>query len=154
MIVQNRVVVSPMCQYSADDGTVGNWHLVHLGGFAVPLLKDGEASVSLSQGKTGYSSLVAVQQKRARAATAAKGDADSVTVATSGDTTTFTWIGKVDASSGVVSNVRAAIFAIDSNDGGTSFTDTSAVSVSATSNQFNIDADRPAGPDKLSLIHI
>ena len=35
MIVQNRVVVSPMCQYSADDGTVGNWHLVHLGGFAV-----------------------------------------------------------------------------------------------------------------------
>ncbi len=35
MTVQNRVVVSPMCQYSADDGTVGNWHLVHLGGFAV-----------------------------------------------------------------------------------------------------------------------
>ena len=35
MTVQNRVVVSPMCQYSAQDGTVGNWHLVHLGGFAV-----------------------------------------------------------------------------------------------------------------------
>jgi anthraniloyl-CoA monooxygenase len=35
MTVENRVVVSPMCQYSADDGTVGNWHLVHLGGFAV-----------------------------------------------------------------------------------------------------------------------
>ncbi len=35
MTLQNRVVVSPMCQYSAEDGTVGQWHLVHLGGFAV-----------------------------------------------------------------------------------------------------------------------
>ncbi|MEE2968819.1 MAG: bifunctional salicylyl-CoA 5-hydroxylase/oxidoreductase [Pseudomonadota bacterium] len=35
MTVQNRVVVSPMCQYSADDGLVNNWHLVHLGGFAI-----------------------------------------------------------------------------------------------------------------------
>lgn len=35
MTVQNRVVVSPMCQYSADDGTPNDWHLVHLGGLAV-----------------------------------------------------------------------------------------------------------------------
>jgi anthraniloyl-CoA monooxygenase len=35
MVVPNRVVVSPMCQYSADDGTVGDWHLVHLGSRAV-----------------------------------------------------------------------------------------------------------------------
>ena len=35
MMVQNRVVVSPMCQYSADDGTPTDWHLVHLGGLAV-----------------------------------------------------------------------------------------------------------------------
>jgi anthraniloyl-CoA monooxygenase len=35
MTVQNRVMVSPMCQYSAEDGLVGNWHMVHLGGFAV-----------------------------------------------------------------------------------------------------------------------
>ena len=27
----NRVAVSPMCQYSAEDGTVGDWHLMHLG---------------------------------------------------------------------------------------------------------------------------
>lgn len=27
----NRVVVSPMCQYSATDGTPDDWHLVHLG---------------------------------------------------------------------------------------------------------------------------
>ena len=30
----NRAWVSPMCQYSAHDGVVGPWHLVHLGGFA------------------------------------------------------------------------------------------------------------------------
>jgi len=30
----NRVVVSPMCQYSAHDGSMTDWHLVHLGTFA------------------------------------------------------------------------------------------------------------------------
>ena len=30
----NRAWVSPMCQYSAVDGVVGDWHLVHLGGFS------------------------------------------------------------------------------------------------------------------------
>src|ERR1700674_5502391 len=27
----NRIVVSPMCQYSADDGCANDWHFVHLG---------------------------------------------------------------------------------------------------------------------------
>lgn len=31
----NRVVVAPMCQYSAHDGTATDWHLMHLGQFAV-----------------------------------------------------------------------------------------------------------------------
>ena len=31
---RNRIVVSPMCQYSAKDGQVTDWHLVHLGKFA------------------------------------------------------------------------------------------------------------------------
>jgi 2,4-dienoyl-CoA reductase-like NADH-dependent reductase (Old Yellow Enzyme family) len=31
---RNRVVISPMCQYSAEDGHVTDWHLVHLGKFA------------------------------------------------------------------------------------------------------------------------
>ncbi|HVS09897.1 MAG TPA: bifunctional salicylyl-CoA 5-hydroxylase/oxidoreductase [Planctomycetota bacterium] len=31
----NRVVVSPMCQYTAVDGLPGDWHLVHLGSRAV-----------------------------------------------------------------------------------------------------------------------
>lgn len=30
----NRVVISPMCQYSADDGSLNDWHLVHLGHLA------------------------------------------------------------------------------------------------------------------------
>src|SRR5690606_14610540 len=31
---RNRIVVSPMCQYSARNGVANDWHLVHLGGFA------------------------------------------------------------------------------------------------------------------------
>ena len=31
---QNRVWVSPMCQYSATDGLVGDWHRAHLNAFA------------------------------------------------------------------------------------------------------------------------
>jgi 2,4-dienoyl-CoA reductase-like NADH-dependent reductase (Old Yellow Enzyme family) len=32
---KNRVFVSPMCQYSSEDGMPNDWHLVHLGGRAV-----------------------------------------------------------------------------------------------------------------------
>jgi anthraniloyl-CoA monooxygenase len=35
LVLANRVVVSPMCQYVADDGTIGDWHLVHLGSRAM-----------------------------------------------------------------------------------------------------------------------
>jgi len=35
LVLPNRVVVSPMCQYVADDGTIGDWHLVHLGSRAM-----------------------------------------------------------------------------------------------------------------------
>jgi anthraniloyl-CoA monooxygenase len=35
LTIPNRVVVSPMCMYSAKDGTVNDWHLVHLGSRAV-----------------------------------------------------------------------------------------------------------------------
>ncbi len=35
MEVRNRVVVSPMCQYSAKDGVPNDWHLMHLGSRAV-----------------------------------------------------------------------------------------------------------------------
>lgn len=33
--LKNRIVVSPMCQYSSIDGFATDWHLVHLGGRAV-----------------------------------------------------------------------------------------------------------------------
>src|SRR5690625_4612648 len=29
--LKNRIVISPMCQYSCEDGFVNDWHLVHLG---------------------------------------------------------------------------------------------------------------------------
>lgn len=33
--LKNRIIVAPMCQYSAVDGIVNDWHLVHLGSRAV-----------------------------------------------------------------------------------------------------------------------
>ena len=35
LVLANRVVVSPMCQYVAADGTIGDWHMVHLGSRAM-----------------------------------------------------------------------------------------------------------------------
>jgi 2,4-dienoyl-CoA reductase-like NADH-dependent reductase (Old Yellow Enzyme family) len=32
---KNRIFVSPMCQYSSEDGLPTPWHLVHLGSRAV-----------------------------------------------------------------------------------------------------------------------
>lgn len=35
LTLANRIVVEPMTQFSANDGTAGDWHLMHLGQFAV-----------------------------------------------------------------------------------------------------------------------
>ncbi len=35
LTIPNRIVVSPMCQYSSPDGFATDWHLVHLGSRAV-----------------------------------------------------------------------------------------------------------------------
>lgn len=35
LTLRNRVIVAPMCQYSAIDGTASDWHLMHMGQFAV-----------------------------------------------------------------------------------------------------------------------
>lgn len=35
LTLPNRVVVAPMCQYSAEDGIVGDWHLMHIGQFSI-----------------------------------------------------------------------------------------------------------------------
>jgi 2,4-dienoyl-CoA reductase-like NADH-dependent reductase (Old Yellow Enzyme family) len=35
LALANRIVVAPMCQYSAVDGSPGDWHLMHLGQLAI-----------------------------------------------------------------------------------------------------------------------
>jgi 2,4-dienoyl-CoA reductase-like NADH-dependent reductase (Old Yellow Enzyme family) len=44
LVLRNRIVVSPMCQYSSIDGLPDDWHLVHLGSRAV-----GGASVVMTE---------------------------------------------------------------------------------------------------------
>ena len=44
LTIKNRVWVSPMCQYSAVDGVVGDWHMAHLGAFAT-----GEAGLIMAE---------------------------------------------------------------------------------------------------------
>jgi 2,4-dienoyl-CoA reductase-like NADH-dependent reductase (Old Yellow Enzyme family) len=34
LTLKNRIIIAPMCQYSAVDGAVGDWHLMHLGSLA------------------------------------------------------------------------------------------------------------------------
>ena len=34
LTLANRIVVSPMCQYSAVDGNASDWHLMHLGQYS------------------------------------------------------------------------------------------------------------------------
>ncbi|SFO88824.1 2,4-dienoyl-CoA reductase [Variovorax sp. OK605] len=33
--IDNRIVIAPMCQYSATEGTPGDWHMIHLGHLAL-----------------------------------------------------------------------------------------------------------------------
>ena len=35
LALPNRIVIAPMCQYSATDGTPGDWHMIHLGHLAL-----------------------------------------------------------------------------------------------------------------------
>jgi 2,4-dienoyl-CoA reductase-like NADH-dependent reductase (Old Yellow Enzyme family) len=53
MALANRVTVAPMCQYSAIDGTMTDWHLMHLGTLAI----------------SGAAMLVIEGRRRAKAAT-------------------------------------------------------------------------------------
>src|ERR1700680_612425 len=51
--LQNRIVVSPMCQYSSQDGFASDWHLVHLGSRAIggASLVFAEASAVTAEGR-------------------------------------------------------------------------------------------------------
>jgi len=60
LVLENRVTVSPMCQYSAVDGFPDDWHLVHLGsramggaGLVFAEMTDVSAEARISPGCTG-----------------------------------------------------------------------------------------------------
>lgn len=55
----NRIAVSPMCEYSCEDGFADDWHLVHLGGRAVggAGLVIAEATAVLAEGRITYGDL-------------------------------------------------------------------------------------------------
>ena len=57
--LKNRIVISPMCQYSAVDGFANDWHLVHLGSRAVggAGLIIQEASAVTPEGRITYGDL-------------------------------------------------------------------------------------------------
>jgi len=35
LTLDNRIIIAPMCQYSAREGSAGDWHLIHLGQLAI-----------------------------------------------------------------------------------------------------------------------
>jgi len=59
LTLKNRIVISPMCQYSAVDGFANDWHLVHLGSRAVggAGLIIQEASAVTADGRITYADL-------------------------------------------------------------------------------------------------
>ncbi len=52
----NRIVIAPMCQYSADQGRMSDWHLIHLGHLALSgaALLTIEATAVMPQGRITY----------------------------------------------------------------------------------------------------
>ena len=59
LVLENRIVVSPMCQYSATDGNANDWHLMHLGQYSVSgaALVITEATAVESRGRISYGDL-------------------------------------------------------------------------------------------------
>lgn len=57
--LKNRFVVSPMCQYSSEDGFATSWHLVHTGQFAIgqaaAIIQ--EATAVTAEGRISYGDL-------------------------------------------------------------------------------------------------
>jgi 2,4-dienoyl-CoA reductase-like NADH-dependent reductase (Old Yellow Enzyme family) len=52
----NRIVIAPMCQYSADHGCMTDWHLIHLGQLALSgaALLTIEATAVVPEGRISY----------------------------------------------------------------------------------------------------
>lgn len=60
LVIPNRIAVSPMCQYTAEDGAPNDWHLVHLGsraiggaGLVIAEMTDVSAEGRITPGCTG-----------------------------------------------------------------------------------------------------
>ena len=55
----NRIVIAPMCQYSAENGCMSDWHLIHLGHLAISgaALLTIEATAVLPQGRITWADL-------------------------------------------------------------------------------------------------
>ena len=56
LTLANRIVIAPMCQYSAVDGAMTDWHLIHLGQLALSGagLLTIEATAVLPEGRISY----------------------------------------------------------------------------------------------------
>jgi 2,4-dienoyl-CoA reductase-like NADH-dependent reductase (Old Yellow Enzyme family) len=54
--LRNRIVIAPMCQYSAEDGRMNDWHVIHLGHLALSgaALLTIEATAVLPEGRITY----------------------------------------------------------------------------------------------------
>lgn len=67
----NRIVVAPMCQYSAEDGCMTDWHLIHLGQLALSgaALLTIEATAVLPEGRISHAD-VGLWDQRTEAAMA------------------------------------------------------------------------------------
>lgn len=52
----NRIVIAPMCQHSAEDGRITDWHVIHLGHLALSgaALLTIEATAVQPQGRITY----------------------------------------------------------------------------------------------------
>ena len=52
----NRIVIAPMCQYSAEDGCMTDWHTIHLGHLALSgaALLTIEATAVTPEGRISY----------------------------------------------------------------------------------------------------
>ena len=59
LTLKNRAIVAPMCQYSAKGGVANDWHLVHLGRFALGgfSLVIAEATAVSPEGRISYADL-------------------------------------------------------------------------------------------------
>jgi 2,4-dienoyl-CoA reductase-like NADH-dependent reductase (Old Yellow Enzyme family) len=69
LALANRIVIAPMCQYSAVDGCMTGWHLIHLGQLALSgaALLTIEATAVLPEGRISYADVGLWDEKTAAA---------------------------------------------------------------------------------------